>query len=99
MKTLAILLSLAFFVSKPTKETYYTESTPAYQIIISFLGISLTDSIDFIRWKLSLTDVKYIVECNYGIGKPNTNGFYDGGKKVSFNGTVKREKNICTLQN
>jgi hypothetical protein len=100
MKILATLLSFSILVSSTSpKETYYTASTPAASIVRAFLGISLTDSIDFIRWKLSITDVKYFLECNYGVGKPNTNGFYEGGKKVSFNGTVKREKNIYTLQN
>jgi hypothetical protein len=84
MKTLTTLLAITFFVScANSKETNYTASTPAAPIVKKFLGISHTDSIDFIRWKLSLTDLKYTLECNYGIGKPNTNGFYDGEKKLS----------------
>lgn len=100
MNIIATFFSAIMFVSfANAKETNYTASTPAASIVREFLGISLTDSIDFIRWKLTLTDVKYSLECNYGIGKPNTNGFYNGGKKVTFSGTVKRENNRYTLQN
>ena len=81
-----------------SKETNYTASTPAAPLIRTFLGISLTDSIDFIRWKLSLTDKKYSLECRYGIGKPNTNGFYNE-KKVVIRGIVKRENNNYILEN
>lgn len=97
MKMFTTLIVLLILVADAkAKETYYTASTPAASIIRSFLGISQTDSIDFIRWKLSLTDLKYSLECNYGIGKPNTNGFYDGGKKITLKGTVKRDNNTNT---
>ena len=102
MKIIATILSFILFVSyASSKETNYTASTPAASIVRSFLGISQTDSIDFIRWKLTLTDIKYSLECNYGIGQPNTNGFYGGGKKVAFGGTVKWDDNTNTylLQN
>ena len=100
MKIVATLITFVFFTScASSKETNYTASTPASALVRSFLGVSLTDSIDFIRWNLSMNDIKYTLECNYGIGKPNTNGFYDGGKKVSFSGIVKRDKNIYVLQN
>jgi hypothetical protein len=100
MKILITILSVILFSScANSKETNYTASTPASALVRSFLGISQTDSVDFIRWKLTLTDVKYSLECNYGIGKPNTNGFYDGGKKISFQGSTKRDNNIYILQN
>ena len=98
MNIIATFFSVILFAScTNAKETNYTASTPAASIVREFLGISLTDSIDFIRWKLSLTDFKYSLECNYGIGKPNTNGFYNGGEKVIFSGTVKRENNKYIL--
>ena len=59
---------------------------------------SLIDSIDFIRWKLSITDQKFSLECSYGISKPNTNGFYDA-KKVALTGIAKRENNNYILEN
>ena len=100
MKTFSTLLSLFIFIScASSKDKAYTASTPAAPVVRSFLGIPLTDSIDFIRWKLTFTDHTYSVECNYGIGKPNTNGFYDNGKKVAFTGNLKKENNTYTLQN
>jgi hypothetical protein len=100
MKLIATLLSIILLVScADSKETKYTGSTPAAPIVRTFLGISLTDSIDFIRWNLTLTDSKYTLKCNYGIGKPNTNGFYDGGKKIEISGAFKKEKNNYLLQN
>ncbi|HJS53890.1 MAG TPA: hypothetical protein VJ765_05080 [Chitinophagaceae bacterium] len=102
MKITSTFLSIVLFAfCANSKETNYTASTPAAAIVRKFLGISLNDSIDFIRWKLSLSDLRYTLECNYGIGKPNTNGFYNGGKKVAFNGTVKRDNktNTYTLVN
>ena len=98
MKLIAILLSFTLLVSSAdSKEINYTASTPADPLVRTFLGISLTDSIDFIRWKLSITDNKYSLVCSYGIGKPNTNGFYDE-KKVGFSGIVKRENNNYVLE-
>lgn len=99
MKIITTLLSIILLVScASSKETNYTASTPADPLVRTFLGISLTDSIDFIRWKLSLADKKYSLECSYGIGKPNTNGFYDE-KKVVLSGIVKRENNSYVLEN
>jgi hypothetical protein len=80
------------------KENTYRGSTPAANVIRSFLGISLSDSIDFIRWKLILRDKQYRLQCNYGIGKPNTNGFINGGKKIELNGGLKKEKIYYQLQ-
>ncbi len=100
MKIIATFLSLVFFVScVNSKEKSYTASTPAAPIVRSFLGIPLTDSVDFIRWKLTLANNQYKLECNYGIGKPNTNGFYNGGEKIALTGVVKNEKNYYQLQN
>jgi hypothetical protein len=80
------------------KESRYTGSTPATsKAIRTFLNIPLSDSVDFIRWRLTLTDINYELECNYGISKPNTNGFMNGGKKTSFSGKVTREKNYYRL--
>ena len=101
MKNIATFLLFSLFIScANSKETNYTASTPAGSVVRRFLGISLTDSIDFIRWKLSLTDLNYKIECTYGIGKPNTNGFYDP-KTVKLSGAVKRDNttNTYILQN
>jgi hypothetical protein len=100
MKFSAALLSFVFLISCANgKEKTYTGSTPAAPVIRSFLGIPLSDSIDFIRWKLILGDNKYQLQCNYGIGKPNTNGFINGGKKIELSGELRKEKNYYRLQN
>ena len=87
MKIIPLFLSTLIIVScasgkENKKENIYTGSTPADAIVRSFLGIPLTDSIDFIRWKLILQDNRYQLQCNYGISKPNTDGFINGGKKI-----------------
>jgi hypothetical protein len=100
MKTLFAFLSFVLFSSCASSEGHnYTASTPASSSVRTFLEIPLTDSIDFIRWKLSIKNSRYTLECNYGIGKPNTNGFYDGGKKVSLNGSIKKNNNVYVLHN
>ena len=81
MKVITTFLSIILLAScASSKETNYTASTPADPLVRIFLGISQTDSIDFIRWKLTLSEKKYSLECSYGISKPNTNGFYDEKK-------------------
>jgi hypothetical protein len=91
MKLLFTILSFFCLTScANSKDVYFTASTPATSSDVrTFLGIPLSDSVDFIRWNLTLNDLKYSIECNYGISKPNTNGFINGGKKISFNGAVK----------
>ena len=104
MKIIPTFLSTLIIVScasgkENTKENTYIGSTPAGGVVKSFLGIPLPDSIDFIRWKLILQDNHYQLQCNYGIGKPNTNGFINGGKKIELKGELRKEKNYYQLQN
>ena len=104
MKIIPAFLSILIIVScasgkENIKENTFTGSTPADVIVKSFLGIPLPDSIDFIRWKLVLQDNRYQIQCNYGIGKPNTDGFIEGGKKIELNGVLKKENNYYLLQN
>src|SRR5688572_8325507 len=100
MKFSSSILSIFLLISCASgKETNYTGSTPADNVVRYFLGIPFTDSIDFIRWKLELTDRTYKLHCNYGIGKPNTNGFINGGKTIELKGPVKFENNRYRLQN
>ncbi len=98
MKISTAVLSLLLTVSCVSgKEKTYTASTPAAPLVRSFLGISTVDSIDFIRWKLVLNENSYTLHCNYGIGKPNTNGFLGGGKKIELTGPLKKQKNNYIL--
>lgn len=100
MKVITAFLSVFLFVSCANgKERTYTGSTPASGIIRSFLGISPSDSVDFIRWKLTFNDLRYELHCQYGIGKPNTNGFINGGKKIDLSGGVYRDNNYYGLKN
>lgn len=81
-------------------ERSFTGSTAVNNDVRLFLSISFSDSIDFIRWKLEISDDDhYHLQCNYGIGKPNTDGFMNGGKAVELSGPGKFEKNIWLLQN
>ena len=100
MKNIIVHLLFLLIVSCVNgKEKTFIGSTPAGNVIRSFLGIPFSDSIDFIRWRLRISDNQYHLQCNYGIGKPNTNGFINGGGKIGLNGTVKKEKNFYELQN
>jgi len=98
MKTGCALLAIFLIISCAHGEVRtYTGSTPADPVVRSFLGISLQDSVDFIRWKLTLHDNHYSLNCNYGIGKPNTNGFINGGEKLALSSALNKEKNIYKL--
>src|SRR5712675_174500 len=95
----AILLYLLLVSRVQDKERTFTASTPAGPVVRSFLGIAATDSVDFIRWKLFLMDHSYRLHCDYGIGKPNSNGFINGGKKIDLFGGAEKEKNYLQLKN
>ena len=99
MRVSIFLFSILIVSCGNGKETVYTGSTPAGVVIKSFLGIPLTDSVDFIRWKLMLGDNQYQLQCNYGIGKPDTDGFINGGKKMELSGAIKKEANYYQLHN
>lgn len=97
---MSLFFALLLIVSCASeKEKMYTGSTPADAVIRTFLGIPLSDSVDFIRWKLMLQDNRYQLQCNYGIGKPNTNGFINGGANIELRGEYKKENNYYRLQN
>ena len=100
MKLVIALLSMILNVgcANPGEGTY-TASTPGGTVVKSFLGIPLNDSIDFIRWKIIFSGNRYTMHCNYGIGKPNTNGFINGGKKVDLEGELRKEQDIYVLRN
>jgi hypothetical protein len=98
MKIFSSLLVLAICCSCASgKETVYRGSTPAHQSVRAFLGISLTDSIDFIRWELVLKHSKYELRCQYGIGKPGTPGFIDE-KRAEFSGELEKKNNYYNLR-
>jgi hypothetical protein len=81
------------------KELTYIGSTPAPVIVKTFLGIPISDSIDFIRWRLIIGNDQYHLTCQYGIGKQGTNGFVGGGKKIELTDKLTKEKNYYYLHN
>src|SRR5215208_1727905 len=93
----SLLVVLVISCSARAKENTYIGSTPAHPEVREFLGIPLTDSIDFIRWKLVMNSGRYELDCQYGIGKPNTNGFIDE-KKIAFTGALTKEGNYYNIQ-
>jgi len=99
MKLIASALISFLVLLHNGKEIKYEGSTPANHIVKSFLGIPLSDSVDFIRWTIALENDKYYLRCNYGIGKPNTSGFINGGKWVELQGSCRKEGNHYLLQN
>ena len=99
MKIIPSLLLIILLASCANgKEITYIGSTPAHPVVRSFLGIPSRDSIDFIRWKLVFGKDHYHLKCQYGIGKPNTNGFIDGGKWIELSGILKKDGNYYYLQ-
>ena len=95
----AVFFLLLIACCSSGKEKAFTGSTPGGIVIRKFLGIPTSDSIDFMRWKLIIRDHDYNLQCNYGIGKNNSNGFINGGKKIELTGTLKKEKNYYRFQN
>jgi hypothetical protein len=93
---LILLISLSSFASG--KDSIYEGSTPAGQDVRKYLGISLNDSIDFIRWKLVINADHYELQCQYGISKPNTSGFIDE-RRVAFSGKATKKDNHYYLDN
>jgi hypothetical protein len=102
MKSLVTsIIILAFFQSTVNCQppaANYTGSTPANAEVRSFLGISMTDSIDFVRWKLSLNGDAYEVNCEYGLSKPSTNGFTKD-QTVMIKSMLVRQAPFIQLQN
>jgi hypothetical protein len=100
MKIAILFLSVVALASCASgKEKLYVGSTPAHPVIRSFLGIPLSDSIDFIKWRLVTKDNQYSLHCQFGIGKPNTDGFMNDGQTIDLNGNLRKEKSYYFLQN
>ncbi|HYC40006.1 MAG TPA: hypothetical protein VEB63_05900 [Chitinophagaceae bacterium] len=88
MTRIPLLAALLLSACVSGRERSFTGSTPADPVVREFLGISAADSVDFIRWNLELEEKRFSLSCNYGRGKPNTNGFYGGGKWVRLAGIL-----------
>lgn len=75
----------------------YVGSTPAHPVVRDFLQISLTDSIDFIRWKLEIDAGSFKLQCQYGLAQPGTPGF-SNEQSVAFDGQLTRSNNFSHLK-
>lgn len=96
--TSLLLAFLLAAIPASANERTFTGSTPAALLVRSFLGISLVDSVDFIRWNLALEEGHYRLSCQYGIGKPNTNGFLNDGIKINLDGACTKKENRYELK-
>jgi hypothetical protein len=99
MKLFFLILFIIITSCSSGKERIYVGSTPADRIVRSFLGIPFSDSVDFIRWWITIADEKYSLKCNYGISKPNTSGFWNNGKWIEINGRVIKNEHYYSFQN
>ena len=84
-------------VGHATAQTY-VGSTPAHDVTREFLQISLTDSIDFIRWRIELNAGTYKIMCRYGLAKPGTPGF-SNEESIAFTGQLSKSRNVYILKN
>ncbi|HYC84219.1 MAG TPA: hypothetical protein VEB86_03315 [Chryseosolibacter sp.] len=75
MKAISYLLLILMVYPFSQESQQFVGSTPADSQVRQFLGIPENVAVDFIRWKLDLKQDSYQLNCSYGVGKPNTNGF------------------------
>jgi hypothetical protein len=92
----SLLFSFYYFAHGANVRTY-VGSTPAHAVVRDFLQISLTDSIDFIRWKLEIGSGIFQLQCRYGLAKPGTPGF-SNEQNVAFDGKLTKSKNYFYLK-
>ena len=72
------------------KQFLYQGSTPAHVGLRKFLNISLTDSIDFIKWQLTIDGSNYNLDCRYGLAKAGTDGFTNG-RQIKLAGAIEKQ--------
>ena len=99
MRALLTIILILVISNLQAKGVEYTGSTPAGPEVRRFLGISLSDSIDFIRWNLTIDDNTYALDCNYGLSKPNTAGFIKEGKRIKLTGPFNNNSNFYQFRN
>jgi hypothetical protein len=98
MKVFTIILLASVFFCTPYEDREFTGSTPVEATVRKFFGISLTDSIDFMRWKLKLRQDSYNLAVEYGLAKNGTPGF-SNRKEILLDGKLRREGNYYYLVN
>src|SRR4030095_11226192 len=71
----------------PSPETVLVGSTPGDATIKAMLSIDPAKKVDFIRWHIVLNEGgAFVLNARYGVGKPNTPDFEDGGEKLFLKG-------------
>jgi hypothetical protein len=98
MKFFSLMLFAGLLYCTPYKDHTYEGSTPVESAVRTFFGISLTDSIDFMRWKLTLRQDVYDLSVEYGLAKNSTPGFTNR-KEIVLTGKLKKEGNYYYLIN
>jgi hypothetical protein len=105
-KPVTIIIAICIFIlfsglnsnQQPTDNTdeiVYTGCTPGDQYIKSVFNIPEDVKVDFIRWNLTLKDQKFfILKLVYGVAKPNTLGFINGGKTLTLEGEYSVSKDV-----
>jgi hypothetical protein len=92
-----LVVSIIVACSAGEKGIVYQGSTPADLTVRKFLGISLTDSIDFIKWQLVIHSANYELNCQYGLSKAGTNGFTNG-REARFSGGLRKNDGYYDLR-
>jgi hypothetical protein len=98
MKLISLILFAGLCNPAINKEAIYVGSTPVESTVRKFFGISLTDSIDFMRWNLTILNDTYKASVEYGLAKNGTPGFTNG-KHIVLSGKLKKEDNYYYLVN
>jgi hypothetical protein len=87
-----IILFSGLYARKQTSnedigEVVYIGCTPGDQYIKSVFDIPADNKVDFMRWNLTLKNQKtFLLHLEYGVSRPNTTGFIDGGKLLTLEG-------------
>jgi hypothetical protein len=83
------LNSSCSWASDKNGKILFVGCTPGDDLIKSQLSISNETIIDFIKWDLTLDNLKrntFVLNIVYGESQPNTLGFKEGGQKKSYQG-------------
>lgn len=76
--------------AKAKEQNILVGSIPGDVIAKRMLAIDSEEKVDFIRLRIAMNegDRKFELNAEYGIGKPNTRGFENGGKTMSAKGQL-----------
>jgi hypothetical protein len=81
-------------VLSQTKPEHFVGSTPCDAYIKSILRLDEDTPCEFIKWRVdvNIPAKSFTAEVLYGLSLPNTNGFQNGGKKLTISGKVEVSK-------